>query len=256
MARCCRGASLDVAALAGLFAHCPAPRLALHALALCAVASPACAIAAPSAPHKPHPYAAHVAQAGERFGIPPSWIWSVMRQESGGNARARSRAGAQGLMQIMPATWTMLTARYNLGNDPYEVRANVQAGAAYLRLMWDRYRNVPLMLAAYNAGPGRTDDYIARRRRLPAETIGYVAAIAPLIGHPTGTKTADGAPLEQPDWRSARMFVARTENETASRPAASIANQPALGDSGPRAIPAQGADPRQSLFVAISSAAR
>ena len=114
-----------------------------------------------------HPYAVHVADAARRFGIPEAWIWAVMRVESGGNARAVSRAGAMGLMQIMPATWGHLRARYGLGADPFDVRDNIMAGAAYLREMHDRYGNASAMLAAYNAGPGRYDDYLSRGRPLP-----------------------------------------------------------------------------------------
>src|SRR3546814_17374540 len=85
-------------------------------------------------------------------------------------------------MQIMPGTWSMLSARHGLGSDPFDVRANILGGAAYLRAMWDRYHNVSLMLAAYNAGPGRATDYAAGRRSLPAETVHYVAQIAPGLG--------------------------------------------------------------------------
>ncbi|MFY8154721.1 MAG: lytic transglycosylase domain-containing protein, partial [Hyphomicrobiales bacterium] len=102
-----------------------------------------------------HPYAAHVADAAGRFGIPERWIWAVMRVESNGDVRAVSSAGAMGLMQIMPATWANLRARHGLGSDPYDVRDNIMAGAAYLRAMFDRYGSATAMLAAYNAGPGR-----------------------------------------------------------------------------------------------------
>ncbi|WP_439486549.1 lytic transglycosylase domain-containing protein [Blastomonas fulva] len=129
-----------------------------------------------------HPYAAHVADASHRFGIPETWIWAVMRAESSGRSLAVSHAGAMGLMQIMPRTWRILDARYGLGPDPFDVRANILGGAAYLRLMWDRYGDVALMLAAYNAGPGRVDEYRAGLRRLPAETSRYVARIAPSLG--------------------------------------------------------------------------
>src|SRR3546814_15396215 len=92
-----------------------------------------------------------------------------------------------GLMQIMPGTWNMLTSRHRLGSDPFDVRTNILAGAAYLRAMWDRYRDIRLMLAAYNAGPGRVDAYAAGRRRLPAETVAYVAGIAPALGSTTSS---------------------------------------------------------------------
>jgi hypothetical protein len=96
--------------------------------------------------------------------------WAVMRVESNGDSRAISTAGAMGLMQIMPATWASLRARHGLGADPYDVRDNIMAGAAYLREMHDRYGDATAMLAAYNAGPGRYDDYRSRGRPLPAET--------------------------------------------------------------------------------------
>ena len=64
-----------------------------------------------------------------------------------------------GLMQIMPGTWAMLTERHRLGSDPFDVRANILGGTAYLRAMWDRYGDVSLMLAAYNAGPGAVQKY-------------------------------------------------------------------------------------------------
>ena len=127
-----------------------------------------------------HPYAIHVADAARRFGIPETWIWAVIRVESGGNSRAVSRAGAMGLMQIMPATWAGLRTRYGLGTDPFDVRDNIMAGTAYLRAMHDRYGNASAMLAAYNAGPGRYDDYLSRGRPLPPETVGYLARLAPI----------------------------------------------------------------------------
>lgn len=161
-----------------------------------------------------HPLAAHVAEAAQRFGIPERWIWSVMRAESGGNPRAVSRAGAQGLMQIMPSTWALLARRFGLGSDPFDARANIHGGAAYLRLMWDRYRSIGLMLAAYNAGPGRADAYAAGARGLPAETIAYIARIAPALDASTPAAIAP-APAQLPrSWRDAALFA-----EPASRPA-------------------------------------
>ncbi|WP_442868385.1 lytic transglycosylase domain-containing protein [Bradyrhizobium sp. CCBAU 11445] len=59
--------------------------------------------------------------------------------ESAGDVHARSPKGAMGLMQIMPATWTELRERYNLGNDPYDPHDNILAGTAYLRELLDRY---------------------------------------------------------------------------------------------------------------------
>lgn len=157
-----------------------------------------------------HPYAGHVADASRRFGIPEAWIWAVMRVESGGNARAMSRAGAMGLMQIMPATWVGLRARYGLGRDPFDVRDNIMAGAAYLREMHDRYGSVSAMLAAYNAGPGRYDDFVSRGRPLPPEAVGYLARLAPIVGTGGATDAAELAVNAPPDpfaWRRAALFV-------------------------------------------------
>lgn len=156
-----------------------------------------------------HLYAALVAEASQRFDIPERWIWRVMHAESRGNRRAVSRAGAMGLMQIMPPTWAMLSARHRLGDDPFDVRANILAGAAYLRAMWDRYGDVRLMLAAYNAGPGRADAYAAGRRGLPAETLAYVRQIAPELGASDRTSIAPAAVLAAPGWRDASLFAAR-----------------------------------------------
>jgi soluble lytic murein transglycosylase-like protein len=150
------------------------------------------------------PHAAHIAEASQRFGIPEHWIRAVMRVESAGNARAVSSAGAMGLMQVMPDTWAGLRIRHRLGRDPFEPRDNILAGTAYLREMWDGYGNVAAMLAAYNAGPGRYDEYLATGRRLPAETRAYVAALAPILG---AEDTPDGPPrrtVPPPDWREAR----------------------------------------------------
>lgn len=126
-------------------------------------------------------YAADIAEASRRFGIPESWIRAVMRVESSGRVHALSPKGAIGLMQIMPDTWAGLQLRYRLGRNPRDPRDNILAGAAYLREMHDRY-GAAGFLAAYNAGPGRYAEYLATGRPLPAETLAYVAALAPLFG--------------------------------------------------------------------------
>jgi soluble lytic murein transglycosylase-like protein len=84
-------------------------------------------------------------------------------------------------MQLMPATWAELRARLRLGADPFDVRDNVLAGAAYLREMLDRFGS-PGFLAAYNAGPERYAAWLAGRASLPRETRAYLAALAPQIG--------------------------------------------------------------------------
>lgn len=127
-------------------------------------------------------WSAHIGEASARFRIPDSWIRRVMMAESGGRTMLhgrpiRSHAGAMGLMQLMPGTWREMRARLGLGHDPHEPRDNILAGTAYLRLMYDRF-GYPGLFAAYNAGPARFANHLATGRRLPAETLAYVAGVA------------------------------------------------------------------------------
>jgi hypothetical protein len=124
--------------------------------------------------------------------VPDLWIREVMRQESGGRAGATSRVGAMGLMQVMPGTYRELAQRYNLGPDPYHPYDNLQAGAAYIREMYQLYGS-PAFLAAYNAGPRRLEDYLWGGRGLPDETRNYVARVGPRIA---STAPARRAPAE------------------------------------------------------------
>ena len=123
----------------------------------------------------------YISEASLHFGIPEDWIVRVMRAESGGQTQRngkpiRSRVGAIGLMQIMPGTWTGLTARYQLGSNPDDPRFNILGGTAYLREMYDQF-GYPGLFAAYNAGPARYAAYAAGHSLLPRETIAYVASI-------------------------------------------------------------------------------
>ncbi|MBS7810421.1 transglycosylase SLT domain-containing protein [Roseococcus pinisoli] len=126
------------------------------------------------------PWGPWIREASRRFDVPEQWIRSVMRQESGGRARATSPVGAMGLMQVMPATYRELQSRHGLGDDPYHPYDNLMAGAAYLRQMYDLYGS-PAFLAAYNAGPRRLEDYLYNSRGLPAETRNYVARVGPNV---------------------------------------------------------------------------
>ena len=134
----------------------------------------------------------YIREASLRFGVPVAWIERVMQAESrgrtvGGGRAIRSSAGAIGLMQVMPGTWSDMRARLGLGVDPDDPRDNILAGTFYLRLMYDRF-GYPGLFAAYNAGPARYADYLAGRASLPRETIGYLASVAP------DAKESDQAP--------------------------------------------------------------
>lgn len=156
------------------------------------------------------PYAAFIAEAAHRFGMPERWLRAVMRAESAGNVRAISSAGAMGLMQLMPATWAELRARHRLGANPYHPRDNILAGAAYLREMFDRYGS-PGFLAAYNAGPGRYEQYLAGRP-LPSETRAYVAALVPSFGGGELSGPITVAIADPHAWTRSPLFVARAES--------------------------------------------
>jgi hypothetical protein len=144
-----------------------------------------------------------IAEASSRFGIPEAWIRRVMQAESGGQTMLNgqpitSPAGAQGLMQLMPATWRAMRDAYGLGPDPHDPRDNIVAGTAYLRAMYDRF-GYPGLFAAYNAGPGRYAEHLATGRRLPAETVAYVATVGGARPGPAP------APSEEP--RAGTIFV-------------------------------------------------
>lgn len=151
--------------------------------------------------------AAHIAEAAQRFGVPERWVAAVMRQESGGRVGATSHAGAQGCMQIMPATWAELASRHGFGPNAYEPRQNMLAGAAYLRQMYDRYGSAEAMLIAYNAGPGRYEDYVSRGRPLPAETIDYLARVGPAVGVAALPTLVAGTSDTAPNPLAAPLFV-------------------------------------------------
>lgn len=193
-----------------------------------------------------HPYAGHVAEAARRFSIPESWIWSVMRVESAGDPTATSHAGAMGLMQVMPGTYAELRNRYGLGPNAYDPRNSILAGAAYLREMHDRYGSAGF-LAAYNAGPGRWEDYVSRGRPLPAETVAYMARLGPLVGGSAAPSPPLVAQVDRFAWRRATLFVVLSADVPVAAP-------PELG-SGISADRLQGEATSTSDAIAGSSAA-
>lgn len=121
---------------------------------------------------------AHIREVAVRYEIPPILVAAIVEAESEFNPRAVSRRGARGLMQLMPETATSL--RVSDTFDPYE---NIEGGVRHLRRLMDRYRgNLPLVLAAYNAGEqavmvyGGVPPYRETRR--------YVNRILRRIGRP------------------------------------------------------------------------
>jgi soluble lytic murein transglycosylase-like protein len=132
-------------------------------------------------------------ETGQREGVDPKFIHAVIWQESKYVPEARSHAGAQGLMQLMPAT----AKRFGC-DDPNDPAANVQAGTKYLKWLLKRFSgNVELALAGFNAGEGAVDKY----NGIPPynETRNYVKIISQRYGktyHPIETPTTPSAPAE------------------------------------------------------------
>lgn len=161
------------------------------------------ALAYPAAAQTVADWRPFTTEASQRFGVPVAWIERVMQAESGGRTMLQgrpivSRAGAMGLMQLMPGTWAEMRAALGLGGDPFDPSDNILAGTAYLRRMYDRF-GYPGMFAAYNAGPGRYAAYLAGRQPLPGETIAYLAAVA-------GDRSS--TPSARIEHRKSTLFVA------------------------------------------------
>jgi hypothetical protein len=166
-----------------------------------------------------------------RYGVDPSLVRAVMRNESGFNPNAVSPKGAQGLMQLMPGTAASMGV-----SNPFDPEQNIAGGVGYLRHCLDCFdHNVPLAVAAYNAGPGR----VSRSQGVPAipETQAFVKnvmgaytgrpAVSPPAAKSTATPNPKTATRLSPDKRilqvPSRTAVSDAEAEKVSyRPRAKV----------------------------------
>jgi soluble lytic murein transglycosylase len=108
----------------------------------------------------PRAFEKTVLAASEKTGVAPEIIWGVMRQESLYQPDVTSRAGAYGLMQLMPGTAKSEAKKMAVPDDAYlNPDDNINLGANHLAGLFARYKEVPLALAAYNAGGGRVNKW-------------------------------------------------------------------------------------------------
>lgn len=131
-----------------------------------------------------------IQDAATKHNVPVELICGVILQESGGNARATSPAGAKGLMQLMPAT----ARRFGVKNI-YDPAENINGGTAYLRFLMDRFKGkIELVLAGYNAGEGNVEKYgnkvppFAETKNYIPNVLGYTQSMINILVAARGTE--------------------------------------------------------------------
>ncbi|HEX3015430.1 MAG TPA: lytic transglycosylase domain-containing protein [Desulfobacteria bacterium] len=113
----------------------------------------------------PMPYREIVQKSSRQYGVDPILVTAVMREESGFMPKSRSNAGAQGLMQLMPDTAAWAARKAGIVDfrqeQLYQPETNIQLGAWYLSSLSQQFgNNTVLVLAAYNGGRGRVQDWL------------------------------------------------------------------------------------------------
>ena len=171
--------------------------------------------AAPAKKPTPEALATHVHNAAARHGVPPTLLAAVIAVESEFNPRAVSNRGAVGLMQLMPMTAVLLGVR-----NAYDPHENVHGGARYLRDLLERFdHDVPLALAAYNAGP----QAVVRHRGVPPypETRQFIARVMHRMREPKsgGVVMATVAATARPTPVTARLRLDTSVAEPPSQDA-------------------------------------
>ena len=121
-------------------------------------------------------YEAWITESAVKYDVDPNLLMAVIKCESDFNRMAVSRAGAQGLMQLMPETAKLVKV-----NDSFDPRQNIEGGTRYLKYLLDSFETTELALAAYNAGEGN----VRRHGGIPPfrETRNYVAAVLRQYDH-------------------------------------------------------------------------
>ena len=193
------------------------------------------------------------------YGVDPSLVRAVMRHESGFNATAVSPKGAQGLMQLMPGTAALMGVK-----DPFDPEQNIAGGVGYLRHCLDRFQhNVPLAVAAYNAGP----ESVAKCGAIPPyhETQLFVNNVMGSYAGPNQLKPGPRATPRRPPLprRKAPNYAKKTPSPktwTRKKPLnPAVAPTPKSSRSGlirprPRSSPPMSAAPQRAAFNPFAAA--
>ncbi len=121
----------------------------------------------------PKGYSAYVEKYAAAYQLPPHLVYAVIHTESSFDSSAVSSAGAVGLMQLMPSTFLWITEDMLGENLPagmaYDPETNIRYGCYYLSRLYGRYGDYAAALAAYNAGPGRVDDWLTDPSMIDAD---------------------------------------------------------------------------------------
>ena len=183
---------------------------------------------------------AQIDEVATRHKVPPRLVAAVISVESEFNPRAVSRRGAQGLMQLMPATAATLDVQ-----DTFDPRENIEGGVRHLRVLMDRYHNdLPVVLAAYNAG----DRAVINYRGVPPyrETRQYVIRVLRRYDRDAARAAAQriyGTPTAKPNQALAASRVTVIQVYTVQREPEQVVEAPAPPPSSVVASPLAGQGP-------------
>lgn len=138
----------------------------------------------------PKKYEQYVSEYSKQYNVDELLIYSIIKAESNFDENAKSTANAIGLMQLMDKTATELSNEINNTNtNLYEPEINIQLGTYYFSILLEKYNNIGLALAAYNAGMGRVDKWIEEK-----------------------TIKADGSDLENIPFKETNLYVRKILN--------------------------------------------
>ncbi len=168
-----------------------------------------------------------VTEAAERHNLDSAWVYAIIRRESAFNTTARSRAGALGLMQLMPKTGKYIARHQNTHlkskSELLNANLNIHLGTAYMRYVLDKlYGNTVLATAAYNAGPNRIKNWLPKHKAIAADiwletlpiketrrylraVLAYTAVYEKLLGYPQ-TRISDRMPSILPEKTALAML--------------------------------------------------